>query len=515
MAIEPAALSQTVDFAPLNRIRVETALSRFPIHRLAKQGKVSIDLKRLSDAGQADFHWKVSHNIDFGQPGPLAYKVDTLIVNRRIDGYQRPLPELIKLGALREICRELGFTDHNTDQVKKALHQNASAYITAKLRYKLKNGRERWGEIGYTRYSVVFTGEALPDGTTADAVYIILNASYRDLLNHVEVRPLDYDYLVELAPGPQRLYELLSFPMYGAIANSRARAKLVYSDYCLYAPQTRYFDFDQVKKQMYKIHLPHRESGYIAKVEYEETQDRDGKSDWQMLYTPGGKAFAEHYAFTRRRFGQAEDPVTTTATAKPPLSTPQQQRLALGNPIVDHDWTRAELTRRGVTEKKVRELLAELSPAQEVMDQIEWTDTIIAKAPTGKFHNPPGLYVATIRDNVTPPATFLSSRKRRLHEEAQQAKNTELARHAQQELAYAEYQSQTIESYVHELPERDYHGMLLEARRQLKRTYTTMTEAQLEELAANWVRADVKNSGRVRVMGFEEFNEELRNPARQ
>ncbi len=68
--------------------------------------------------------------------------------------------------------------------------------------------------------------ETLPDGATADAVYIILNASYRDLLNHLEVRPLDYDYRAELAPGPQRLYELLSFPMYGAIANSRGRAKI-------------------------------------------------------------------------------------------------------------------------------------------------------------------------------------------------------------------------------------------------------------------------------------------------
>ncbi len=127
------------------------------------------------------------------------------------------------------------------------------------------------------------------------------------------------------------------------------------------------------------------------------------------------------------------------------------------------------------------------------------------KAPAGKFHNPPGLYVATIRDNVTPPATFLSSRKRRLQEEAQQAKNAEQARHAQRELTYAEYQSQVIDSYITELPRPEYKQMLLEARRQLKRTYATMTEPQLEELATNWVRANVKNSGSVRVLGFEEF----------
>ena len=64
----------------------------------------------------------------------------------------------------------------------------------------------------------------------------MLNPSYRDLLNHVEVRPLDYDYLTRLPPGPQRFYELLSFQIYGALASGRSRAKMLYSEYCKYAP---------------------------------------------------------------------------------------------------------------------------------------------------------------------------------------------------------------------------------------------------------------------------------------
>src|SRR5580698_9545422 len=173
-----ATPSPTTDLAPLNRIRVETGLSRFPVHCLAKKGTVSIDLQHSADGEKAAFRWKVSYNSEFGQPGPLAYKVDTLVVNRRIDEAPRPLQEIIRLGSLREICRELGMTDHNTEAIKAALHQNASAYITAKIRYKTRAGKERWGEIGYTRYSVVFTGEILPDGAVADAVYLVLNPSY-------------------------------------------------------------------------------------------------------------------------------------------------------------------------------------------------------------------------------------------------------------------------------------------------------------------------------------------------
>jgi hypothetical protein len=188
-------------------------------------------------------------------------------------------------------------------------------------------------------------------------------------------------------------------------------------------------------------------------------------------------------------------------------SAPQQQTLPLENTVIDNEPLFAELTRRGITDKKARELLAEVSPGQEVTDQIEWTDALIAKAPAGKFHNPPGLYVATIRDNITPPTTFLSSRKRRLQEQAHQDKDAKLARQAQKELAYAEYQSQAIESYIQELPAREYQQMLLEARRQLKRSYSTMTEAQFEKLAANWVKANVKNGGCVQLLGREEFLE--------
>jgi hypothetical protein len=52
----------------------------------------------------------------------------------------------------------------------------------------------------------------------------VLNTYFRELLNQVEVRPLDYDYLKRLPPGPQRFYELLSFQIYGALASGRSRA---------------------------------------------------------------------------------------------------------------------------------------------------------------------------------------------------------------------------------------------------------------------------------------------------
>ena len=106
-------------------------------------------------------------------------------MNRRIEAAGRPIPRIIRLGSLNDICRELGLVESgaNTTVVKRALLQNASAYITAKIRYKSADGAERRIEVGDTRYAVVFTGETLPDGRTADAVYIVLHDFYREILD--------------------------------------------------------------------------------------------------------------------------------------------------------------------------------------------------------------------------------------------------------------------------------------------------------------------------------------------
>lgn len=331
MLTEPQ--EEALDLTPLNIIRTETVLSRYPIHRLAKRGNISIEIRKQGQGGEVLFNWEVSHNSRHGQPGPLAYKIDTLVINRRIDEARRPLPQVICLGSLRDICEELGLhaSGQNIAHLKKALRQNAFAAITAKVKYKGRDGTERFTEINDTRYGVIFTGEKLPNGRRADAVYIVLHEFYREVLDNIMSRPLDYDYLKALPPGPQRFYELISYQVYAAIKHKRPRAKYLYSEYCTYAPQTRYFDYEHVKKQMYKVHAPHRRSGYLDGVEFEAVTDGSGQPDWVMFYTPGRKAKAEHDAFSRKR--QAVVPAgkgseKALAAAEHPLPSNQPPALA-------------------------------------------------------------------------------------------------------------------------------------------------------------------------------------------
>jgi hypothetical protein len=165
------------ELAPPNPIRVETALSRYPVHRLARKGSIRIEVNEADERGEVTLLWRVSYNSEYGQPGPLAYKLDTLVVNRRIEEAPRPVPRIIRLGSHKDICAELGIVDggRTLKQQKNALHQNASSYITAKIKYRARDGTERNIEIGDTRYAVVFTGEKLPDGRRADAIHIVLH----------------------------------------------------------------------------------------------------------------------------------------------------------------------------------------------------------------------------------------------------------------------------------------------------------------------------------------------------
>jgi hypothetical protein len=406
----------STELIPPNPIRVETALSRYPVHRLAKHGDIAIDISEQNEQGEFSIKWEVDYSKKHGQPGPLAYKLDTLIINRRIEDASQPvrstrrIPKIIKLGGITDICRELGITDSggNTLRIKASLHQNASTYITPKITYRQSDGSEQTLETGFTRYSVVFTGEKLPNGRKADAVYIILNDIYMQVINGAMTRPLDYDYLKSLPPAPQRFYELLSYQMYATIKNDRPRAKVIYSEFCTYAPQTHHFDWERVRSQMNKIYRPHKQSGYIAKIDYEKTVDDDGQPDWIMLYQPGPKARAEYRAFAKRGGPVMLEAEPFNAAPLPQIAAPQPTLLV------------AELVKRGVTEATAADLVKQ-HQAEAIEHQIEILDWLMEKKPA-KISEPGAYLVSAIKTGHAAPKGFTTKAQRQAHEEARQAK---------------------------------------------------------------------------------------------
>jgi len=469
-------MDEQLELIPQNTIRIETALSRFPVHKLTRQrGGILIDIRETTPTGELKTKWQVDYSQRHGQPGALAYKVDTLIVNRRIDDERPSIPKVIKLGSLREICQELGmrFSGANTNDIKKALMQNVGAIITAKLSYKATDGAERTVEAGFSRYSVIFTGERFPDGRKANAVYLILNDVYLKVLNEAQTRPLDYDYLRDLKPTAQRFYELIGFQIYAVLKHERPRARLSYADFCTRAPQTRYLDWEHVRKQMYKVHAPHLRSGYLASVEFQEQQTASGEPDWLMLYTPGQKAKAEFREANKKpRLRAAKATKTSRETHEAPPATPAEPQAPAQIAEADNadEQLVSKLMAFHVAEVTARELIRDYRRAVELQLKA------LPHRNTGKIKDLASWLIRAIKENYELPEAMKAAL------EKEEEVRRRLAKH-QAEQARQRRREALQPAYYDFLREREReHG------RERQESYSAFLEWEAEQ------RAEIENN---------------------
>jgi hypothetical protein len=476
--------------AQLSIIRTETILSRFPVHNLSKKGRVDIQITKAGPKGDIELYWEVSYSERYGQARQLAYKLDTIVVDQRIDEAVRPLPERLRLGSLNQIAQELGLaSDQGTNHknLKRAFRQNALAGITAKFRFKGNDGTERALEATFTRYNVIFTGEKLSDGRRADAVYIQLNPIYREVLNDAPFRPLNFEYKKQLSPAAQRFYEIVSYKIFAALKHNHPIARLPYSEYCTFSTQQRYFDYDHFKKQMYKIHRPHLTSGYLEKVSYQEATDENGRLDWAMCYVPGPKARIEYATLTLTReksktddAGAASSSPQTVESASS-VRVPRQRRLKLSlsqetepKPPATIDYSLVhEMGKRGIGETDACKLLASLPPGQPILDQLEYGDRLIARK-RGHIDNPPGFYISLLQRNVPVPPDFVSSRKAKAIEEANSAEQQALRKQHEEAIAAEEAQTASLDSLIEQLSETARLALLAQAKAELIAQYPGM-----------------------------------------
>lgn len=443
----PSDLAPVEQGSEIDPIRTETIFSRMPLHVLSKSGpRPQINIEKRSRDGRIEERWKVSYNEEYGPAKQLAYDIHTLVIERAIeeafDEARRtgqPFPRLIPLSSLNDVANRLGPSaeTRNTNRIKKALSQNAGILITAFKRYRGSDGEEYTIEGVFTPYGIFFFGQKLPGGERADQVYVNLNDAYFEAWSRSASRPLDYSYKAQLPPIPRRFYELVSYAIYGAIKKGQPTARYRYSEFCKNAPQLRYDTFDQVKKQMYKIHKPHVDANYILRVKYEQTTDEQGRADWWMIYCPGARAYAEFAVFTGKKPPRMLDAAAQSGAGERSKShAPRQKRLAL-QPEVDSDEL-AALMGRGVNETTARKLLADLPDDFPTLDTLEWGDQQIATS-GGKITNPPGFYISLLKARTTPPPTFEPSRVRKARQgailsEQQAAQEAEEKRQAEDRL---------------------------------------------------------------------------------
>ena len=487
------------DLAPINPIRTETVLSKLPIHTLSKKGSNQIRIiHRPADGGQIDLYWKVSPNQEYGAPRQLAYKLDKLVIDRKIDTLARPVPRIIHLGSLHQIAQELGLR-RDTNSVKKALYQNASVFCTIKLSYTSREAKTRRIEQSNNRYRVILKGQDLPDGSIAENVYIAFNDPFLEIINNSPTRPLDYDYLKALPPAASRFYELVSFQFFAAFKYGHQEAKIRYSDYCQRAPQNRYFSRQPAQNQMNGSHRHHKRSGYIARLRYTKTTDEEGRPDWFIHYTPGPKAFAEYQAFTGK---QPKSP-------RPKAITPTAPKISRGlnkavEPTLDPKRL-SDLTSRGVIKSEAVKFLSDAP--QEFLEYIDDCLDYFDTQPRDRMDNPGALLAQLIRKKISFPETFITRAQRRQHEAERQA---QLERNQQQSwlrLLYERYERDTIQRWIEtNVPKAEFQDRLDKAKATFRHIHIGKPSKTLDAMASG--SAQSYYAQRVPLMSFDDFSED-------
>ena len=232
--------------------------------------------------------------------------------------------------------------------------------------------------------------------------------------------------------------------IFPALKYHHPHATLRYAEYCLLSTQQRYTDASQVQKQLYKVHQPHVQSGYLTKVAYEATTDADGQPDWLLHYTPGPKARAEYAAFMRQPGAEAaaaltpptdddQDDLVATVTREPPAAPPpaaaHKEQAARQAPLAEATPTTP-------------------SPAPPEAEAAPLVDPLLAHAHAlvGAFYQ--RFYGVTV---VTPHPKELAHATELLAQHGE-AKAHFLLAFAHEAASATHYQPQTLGGIVHYLP---------------------------------------------------------------
>ena len=354
-------------------------------------------------------------------------------------------------------------------------------------------GKKQWARDRFRVFErAVSFGEEIEPGKVADKNYVWLSEWQLENINHNYLIPIDYEEYKKLKNHiAKALVPLLQIWLYATRDEGCFEKR--YDELCQILNITQYHFLSKIKEKFAPALDELKAHGYITSWQIVETSDGKG---YKILLFHGEKFHRDR----RRRLGQRE------RTAIAPASQTSDAAAFRHDPEVDPDLA-CELTRRGVTYAQARRLILGLAEGQHLMDQLEWGDQVIRQAGPGKFYNPAGFYIHLIRENVSPPATFETTRLKRLREEAKQTRAQEVQERARLELDYEEYQRQEVAAYIARSYSEDEYRALVEAKRQeLLRQHKKISdwsEDALNRLAETSARNEITKG--IVLLTFEEF----------
>jgi hypothetical protein len=472
------------------------------------------------DAYGRPIHWKTIPNRDpeIGEPSIDAHDVWMKLVKPIIDLRLNLYDEssyVIPLGGCRESLRIVGWGEggFQARRLFRALNQIGNTNIVADMWIPTTELDEHGAPLfqpikaSFTKMSIYaigsthLTAKQLQEGRfdfdfdLNDTVYIQLHPIEAQIQKSQPQRYIDNQYLFSVKPVAQRWYELMAARIYGVIKHRGEYCEIRYSWYVQHHHTLkRHYTRKRATQQIGEVVADHVRFGYITKFELITAKEPGQEIDWVIRFYPGQAAkdsVARILNYISKK-NPRQRKLTVVKSVEPKTEpthiflTPEQQ--------IDERLV-AELTNRGVTPTQAAKIVAglDLGPDEYLTDILDWADYLIGQAPAGKIYNPSGFYVHLIKERVFPPATFETSRKRRLRHEAQQVIAQRLQEQARITLAYDDYLTGEIDAYIAKNPEQFKEA--LDARRQHLKAHKALglwSDESITKMAAPAARSEIR-----------------------
>lgn len=341
-------------------------------------------------------------------------------------------------------------------------------------------GRRRWANDTFHVFERVASfGKEMPDGSIADKNYVWLSEWQLENINSNFLLPIDLDTYTRVRNHiAKTLIPLLQIWLYASTSDGKFEKR--YTELCEILNITRYQHLSKIKEKLGPSLDELVKFEYLSSWKVEKTANR---KDYKVVFFHGRK-FRTDLLTTGETAETAPEELFFAEEAKE-SDTPAGP-VGLSRPLLD------ELTRRGVGRSTARALLKELPEKDEALRIIEWADQEIARK---RPANPAGFLVHLIREKVTPPQAFRTSRELRELEEREQANRDAEAKLAAGQAQHEAYVRDQVEDSIAKLPEKEYRERLERKKEDLVAKFPVLANSPLrtvEESAARAVREEVQ-----------------------
>jgi hypothetical protein len=259
---------------------------------------------------------------------------------------------------------------------------------------------------------VVLVGEELNDGSRSEHYQVYLSQWQLNNLNQGYILPLDFNAYLRLRRDiAKALFGHLSIWFYASRGQAVEKS---YPDLCQLLNIRAYPHLSKAKA--------------VLEPSMKELIDIGYLSNWEFGPTTRGSEFKLVLYVGQRLLSLPHFESVVNAEAR--------QALEASLPV----WV-GELIKRGVSERKARQLALDVSSKQPVTDQIEYADHLIAqdRRDRGKIANPAGFYIWAIEQNLYVPDTFQTSTRSNQNAAQEEVQNDHQKRMLKHHLDYEEF----------------------------------------------------------------------------